>query len=460
MDNPVFDAVRTMVAVRDYADLPVPDDVVTNIVEAAHLSASSMNGQPWHFGVARDRDRLRRLADLAKTGPYIPGAALAVVVAAKKDSPFGLSDASRAIQSMMLTAWGDGVGSNWTGLMGIDAVREEFGIPDSYDVLAVVPFGYPKRKIVGKKKRKPFNEVVSSERSGTPPGVNRKGRRAAQTVQRDDAGGEDVDRPGAEQVEERRRRWRGPQVHVVSAGDCVDQADQRRVAEGDPDDPQQVLRMDPQPDDQDQRGGHHASVGDVVLEVGIARKVLREIGLADGAGESSDHVTRRRGRRVHSAAARRNGGVASAAAVVGGSVPAGRRYSHQLTCATSGTAAIQAAKRRPFWARDEHDRAGRSPPATGVFRRGLATTRAGRRLGRRGRCDPKQGAAAQPSIHGLPRVAMAAHSERRQRPIRSLRRDVDRARLEKRPPAHDPRRGRPPAPAAVAPERTQAWLGR
>jgi nitroreductase len=47
-------------------------------------------------------------------------------------------------------------------------VREEFGIPDSYDVLAVIPLGYPKRKIVGKKKRKPFNEVVSSESFGSP----------------------------------------------------------------------------------------------------------------------------------------------------------------------------------------------------------------------------------------------------------------------------------------------------
>jgi nitroreductase len=69
---------------------------------------------------------------------------------------------------MILTAWGDGVGSNWTGFAGLEAVRKEFGLPDAYDVLAVVPLGYPKRKILGKKKRKPFNEVVSGERFGTP----------------------------------------------------------------------------------------------------------------------------------------------------------------------------------------------------------------------------------------------------------------------------------------------------
>ena len=104
MGNPVSDAVRTMVAVRDYADRPVPDEVVTRIVEAGHLSASSMNKQPWHFVVVRDHERLQHWRASCGLVAYVSGAALAVVVAVEKDSPFGLSDASRAIQSMMLTA--------------------------------------------------------------------------------------------------------------------------------------------------------------------------------------------------------------------------------------------------------------------------------------------------------------------------------------------------------------------
>jgi nitroreductase len=70
---------------------------------------------------------------------------------------------------MILTAWADGVGSNWTGFGGLDGVREHVGLPDTYDVLAVLPFGYPKRAIGrGRKKRKPIAEVVSAERFGTP----------------------------------------------------------------------------------------------------------------------------------------------------------------------------------------------------------------------------------------------------------------------------------------------------
>jgi nitroreductase len=68
---------------------------------------------------------------------------------------------------MILVAWADGVASNWTGF-GLDAVRAEFGFPETLEVIAVIPLGYPRRKVIGTKKRKPFNQVVSAERFGSP----------------------------------------------------------------------------------------------------------------------------------------------------------------------------------------------------------------------------------------------------------------------------------------------------
>ena len=169
MANAVFDAVRTVLAVREYQDKPVPHDLMRRVVEAAHLTASASNRQPWHFVLVEDRDTVRELGRLVRTGPYIANAQAAVVVAVDKETPKADVDASRAIQDMILVAWAEGVGSNWTGFGGLDGVREKVGLPDTYDVLAVLPFGYPKRKLgLGKKKRKPFDEVVSSERFGNP----------------------------------------------------------------------------------------------------------------------------------------------------------------------------------------------------------------------------------------------------------------------------------------------------
>jgi len=163
-----FDVVRTVLATRQFRDTPIPDDVVREIVEAAHLTASASNAQPWRFIVVQNKDTLRQLGQIATTGPYIPQAPLAIVVATENTS-IALSDGSRAIQSMVLTAWSHGVASNWVGFHRLDAVRPLLGIPDNLDVLAIVPFGYPAKAAgAGKKKRKPLGEVVSRERFDQP----------------------------------------------------------------------------------------------------------------------------------------------------------------------------------------------------------------------------------------------------------------------------------------------------
>jgi nitroreductase len=164
----VFDAVRTVLAVRAYQDRPVPADTVRRIVEAGRLTASSKNGQPWHFIVVENRDTIQQLGRLARTGPYVAQAAVAVVVAIE-ETRFAVSDASRAIQSMVLTAWSEGLGSNWVGFHGLTEVKALLGIPDELDVLAIVPFGYPVQAYGrGKKRRKALSEVANRERFGQP----------------------------------------------------------------------------------------------------------------------------------------------------------------------------------------------------------------------------------------------------------------------------------------------------
>ena len=165
----VYDAIHTVLAVREFQDKPVPDAVVNKIVESARLTASSKNGQPWHFVIVQNRDTLTKLGAAITSGPYNAQAAFAIAVAIDKSSPFGVSDASRAIQSMVLTAWAEGVGSNWTGWVGMTEVATLLGIPDTMDVIAVMPFGYDtKERTGGKKKRKALSEIAHREKFGQP----------------------------------------------------------------------------------------------------------------------------------------------------------------------------------------------------------------------------------------------------------------------------------------------------
>jgi nitroreductase len=162
----VFEAIRTMLAVRNYQDKPVPEATLRRVVEAGRLTGSAKNEQPWHFIVVQERETLRQLGRLARTGAHVAQAAAAVVVAVEK-SPFAVSDASRAIQSMLLAAWADGVGGNWVGFGALAEAGALLGIPPSLDVLAILPLGYPARAIGrGKKRRKPLDTVAHRERYG------------------------------------------------------------------------------------------------------------------------------------------------------------------------------------------------------------------------------------------------------------------------------------------------------
>jgi nitroreductase len=164
----VFEAVRTVLAVREFQDKPVPPDAARRIVEAAWLSPSGANRQPWHFIAVDDRDTLRQLGGIARSGPYIAQAPFAVVVCTE-DTDFAVSDASRAVQSMVLAAWSEGIGSNWAGFGGLEGAKPLLGIPDNLDVLCIVPFGSPARPGgKGKKQRKPLAQVVSRNRFGRP----------------------------------------------------------------------------------------------------------------------------------------------------------------------------------------------------------------------------------------------------------------------------------------------------
>ncbi|MFW5942229.1 MAG: nitroreductase family protein [Chloroflexota bacterium] len=166
----VFNAVKEMLAIRSYDERPIPDDIAKRILEAARLSASSQNKQHWDFVLVRDRQRLQRLGQLAKHGPYISGAAMAIAVVVP-DHAIGYVDGARAVQDMMLVAWDEGIGSNWVGNVNTEELKEFLNVPQDRLLLTIVPFGYPDRPVGrGVKDRKPLSEIAHTEQFGQPYG--------------------------------------------------------------------------------------------------------------------------------------------------------------------------------------------------------------------------------------------------------------------------------------------------
>lgn len=163
----VFEAVKTMLAVRYYTDRPIGEEASHRILEAGRLTASRKNLQPWHFVVVRDKVLLAQLADLSPSGDYIHQAALAIAVFLENDLPVTMTDGARAVQSMMLVAWGEGIGSNWVGWLKREEIKALLGVPTDHYLLTVLSFGYPARRIgLGNKNRKALQEIAHTERYG------------------------------------------------------------------------------------------------------------------------------------------------------------------------------------------------------------------------------------------------------------------------------------------------------
>ena len=122
---------------RRYADAPVPDDVVTRILDAGRLAGSSKNQQARRFVVVEDAEARRGVAEAVYAPANVQGAALVVAIIGK--SGF---DVGRAAQNMMLAAWNDGVVSCPNGIRDAERAAGIFGETPAI----VLSFGYPARR--------------------------------------------------------------------------------------------------------------------------------------------------------------------------------------------------------------------------------------------------------------------------------------------------------------------------
>ncbi len=129
---------------RRYEPEPLPDEVVTRILDAGRLAGSGSNRQPWTFVVVESRDRVEALAKGVYAPGNVLGAGLVVGVAVSGKGPVSF-DAGRAAQNMLLAAWNEGVASCPNGIADRDAVSAALGLSDDEAPAIVLTFGRPQR---------------------------------------------------------------------------------------------------------------------------------------------------------------------------------------------------------------------------------------------------------------------------------------------------------------------------
>lgn len=159
-----WDAIRSRRNVRNYTDRRISDGDLDQILEAARLTPSSRNSQPWDFVVCTDRDQLGELAKVwAGAGHVARSAATIAIVASRTDKESVQYDLGQATMSMMLTAADLGIGSGHALVSDHDLASRILGLPEDHVCVWLVALGYPADRPlapIADPKRRPFTDVV------------------------------------------------------------------------------------------------------------------------------------------------------------------------------------------------------------------------------------------------------------------------------------------------------------
>jgi nitroreductase len=144
----VFEAIQKRKSSRGYQKSSVPKETLEKLLEAARLSPSAKNIQPWHFIVVTDTEKRKALSKglYAKFLENTP--AVIVLCGDQSASPdWYVVDVALAGENMVIAATAEGLGTCWVGSFEEADVKRLLGVPEKLRVVALLAVGYTEEKI-------------------------------------------------------------------------------------------------------------------------------------------------------------------------------------------------------------------------------------------------------------------------------------------------------------------------
>ena len=191
----LLELMRTRRSIRFFKKTLISDDHLMMILEGSRWAPSAANAQPWKFLIIKDRKIKRKLMNtMKKVGQEVreryaefpwgttsrdPELILKVPVIVavcanlnreelRKYDVFPLqhkneivsNSISAAIQNMMLMATALGIGSLWITPVSTGEIKRLLRIPETLQLIALVPLGYPARGHTKKTSRRSIETIV------------------------------------------------------------------------------------------------------------------------------------------------------------------------------------------------------------------------------------------------------------------------------------------------------------
>ncbi len=170
MTKDVIDAIKERRSIRKFEKRDIPDATIGRLLESAHLAPSAGNLEPWKFVVVKQDELKEKLSQAAYSQESLSSAPVCIVVCAepgRSAAKYGerganlycLQDTAAAVENILLTATGYGLGSCWVGAFNEEEVQEDLGLDPGLRPVAMIPVGYPASE-VDEIPRRPVDEVT------------------------------------------------------------------------------------------------------------------------------------------------------------------------------------------------------------------------------------------------------------------------------------------------------------
>lgn len=173
-----FDLINKRESVRGYLDEKIEEEKIIKIIEAARVSPSACNSQPWKFIVVDNKDLLGKVAGnlynpIIGINKFALTAPLFIVIVGEKRNltskmgelikkkDYTSIDIGIASEHICLAATELGLGTCMIGWFNEKNIKTLLYIPENKEIHLVISVGYYDNKGTRKKVRKNIDEIYS-----------------------------------------------------------------------------------------------------------------------------------------------------------------------------------------------------------------------------------------------------------------------------------------------------------
>ena len=175
-DSPLMQLISKRRSIRNFLNKPVEREKIISCIEAARLSPSAENAQPWRFVIIDEPELKEKFCRAAFSGIYrltkwASKAPVIIAICAKLDlianfvgkhlqgTQYHLLDIGICGEHLMLRAFEQGLGGCWIGWFNAKKAAKVLNLPKKWHPVCLIALGYydePKKK---RKEKNPLSEI-------------------------------------------------------------------------------------------------------------------------------------------------------------------------------------------------------------------------------------------------------------------------------------------------------------